>query len=628
MKQILSSQNLSYLLKQAIQCYEKADFDKSISLLAKVLKGDSKNFDALHLTGIILSRQKKFDLAVKYYDKALKINPMNFEVYSNKASSLRELKQYDESLFCYDRSIELNPNNQVAFRNKANLLREIKRNDEADICEKQANNLNAVEPADFYKKGNMHLKNKQYEKAIFCFNQALNKDPHHVDTIVNRGVAYENLNNFEGALSDYEKALKIKPNFFQVLSNKAAVLKKMGYLNDAMLTIEQSIKVENSYAPAYCNQAVIFEELGMLKDAVNSSNQAIRIDPKNEIAYSNKASALKNLNCFDEALENCEKAIQLNPNFYTPVYNRALINLHLKKYKQGWIDYESRINLARSFYLISTKELPVWNGLTCNSLLIYCEEGIGDEIFYVRVLKNINNDIKKITALVDKRSIPIMSRSFPKILFLPRDSKVDKNLYDAQILIGSIPKLLEINPIIHKEEPYLKNNTDLTNKIRINNQFNQSFVCGLSWRSSEKNGQKNIKLRDLEKIITLANCQFVNLQYGDIKTELSQLDKNSQEKLKLIDSIDLFNDIEGLFSLVAACDLVITTSNVTAHVAGAIGKECILLAPYSQGRIWYWHQEQISSWYPTIRIFSQDSSLSWAGALDSALSVLKNKTSN
>ncbi len=628
MKQILSSQNLSYLLKQAIQCYEKADFDKSISLLAKVLKGDSKNFDALHLTGIILSRQKKFDLAVKYYDKALKINPTNFEVYSNKASSLRELKQYDESLFCYDRSLNLNPNNPVVFRNKSNLLREMQKNDEADICEKHANNLNIVETPDFYEKGNAHLKNKQFEKAIFCFNQALNKDPHFIEAILNRGVAYENLNNFEEALSSYEKVLKIKPKFFQVLSNKSAVLKKMGHLNDALLTVKRALEIEPNYAPAYCNQAIIFEELGMLKDSVNSSNQAIRIDPKNEIAYSNKASALKNLNCFDEALENCEKAIQLNPNFYTPLYNRALIYLHLKKYKLGWIDYESRINLARSFYPISTKELPVWNGLTCNSLLICCEEGIGDEIFYVRVLKNINNDIKKITVLVDKRSIPIMSRSFSKISFLPRDSKVDKNLYDAQILIASIPKLLGVNSIIHKEESYLKNNIDLTNKIRVNNQFNQSFVCGLAWRSSEKNGQKNIKLRDLEKIITLPNCKFVNLQYGDIESELSQLDKNTQKKLIQVDSIDLFNDIEGLFSLVAACDLVITTSNVTAHVAGAIGKECILLAPYSQGRIWYWHQEQISTWYPTIRIFSQDSSLSWAGALDSALSVLKNKTSN
>jgi hypothetical protein len=244
------------------------------------------------------------------------------------------------------------------------------------------------------------------------------------------------------------------------------------------------------------------------------------------------------------------------------------------------------------------------------------------------MLNKIRKDVNHITVLIHKKNIPILKNSFPKILFLPRESKVDKNLYDAQILIASLPNLLALNPFIQRKQPFLKDNEALTLKVRQTSPFNKGYVCGISWRSSEKNGHKNVKLKDFEKIFTSSNCQFVNLQYGDIKSELSQLDKNTQEKLKIVDSIDLFNDIEGLFSLVAACDLVVTTSNITAHVAGSIGKECILLAPYSQGRIWYWHQEQISTWYPSIRIFSQDSSLSWAGALDSALSVLKNKTSN
>ncbi|NDC50966.1 MAG: hypothetical protein EBZ72_05995 [Burkholderiaceae bacterium] len=36
MKQILSSQNLSYLLKQAIQCYEKADFDRILKFFGPI----------------------------------------------------------------------------------------------------------------------------------------------------------------------------------------------------------------------------------------------------------------------------------------------------------------------------------------------------------------------------------------------------------------------------------------------------------------------------------------------------------------------------------------------------------------------------------------------------------------
>jgi tetratricopeptide (TPR) repeat protein len=628
MKQILSSQNLSYLLKQAILCYEKAEFDKSLKLLTSVLKADAKNFDALHLSGVILAKQKKFELAIRYYEKAIKINSKNYEIHSNKASCLRELKQYDKSLACYDRSIELNPNNPIALQNKANLLREIKKNTQADLFEKKANQLNETLQINFYEKGNIHLNNNENYLAIKCFDEALKKDPHLTNALINRGNAFEKLKKYSEALDNYAQALRLQPNSPQILSNKAAVLHKLGQTNEALNDLDLAINLDSKYLAAWLNKSVILEEMGDLESAIKCCNQVILIDSKNEIAYSNRSSALKNQNRMDEALKNCDIAIQLNPNFYTPIFNKALINLHLKKFHEGWIDYEVRTKLGRSFYIVPPADLPIWKGKACNSLLIYGEEGVGDEIFFSRMLKKISNDVNQITVLVHRKNIPTLSRSFPKILFLPRESNINKNSYDSQILVGSLPKILGDTLTLNNETPYLKNDIYLTNQIRVDNQFNKSFICGLSWRSSEKNGQKNIKLRDLEKIITLANCQFVNLQYGDIKSELSQLDKNSQEKLKLIDSIDLFNDIEGLFSLVAACDLVITTSNVTAHVAGAIGKECILLAPYSQGRIWYWHQEQISSWYPTIRIFSQDSSLSWAGALDSALSVLKNKTSN
>jgi ADP-heptose:LPS heptosyltransferase len=76
--------------------------------------------------------------------------------------------------------------------------------------------------------------------------------------------------------------------------------------------------------------------------------------------------------------------------------------------------------------------------------------------------------------------------------------------------------------------------------------------------------------------------------------------------------LDLFQDIDGLLALIDACDVIVTTSNVTAHLAGAIGKRAAVLVPHRNGRIWYWHEnDEFSFWYPSLRLFYQNNALTW-----------------
>jgi len=64
--------------------------------------------------------------------------------------------------------------------------------------------------------------------------------------------------------------------------------------------------------------------------------------------------------------------------------------------------------------------------------------------------------------------------------------------------------------------------------------------------------------------------------------------------------------------LCAACDLVITVSNVTAHVAGALGRPVWQLLPKGNGRLGYWFTGRSDSpWYPSMRIFTQQAPGDW-----------------
>ena len=122
------------------------------------------------------------------------------------------------------------------------------------------------------------------------------------------------------------------------------------------------------------------------------------------------------------------------------------------------------------------------------------------------------------------------------------------------------------------------------------------------------------------------DMQFVNLQYGDTAEEIAVLSEKHQQSLYSVPEIDIFNDIDGVLSIISACDLIITTSNSTAHLAGALGKETLLLTPYSVGKFWYWHDiDGVSLWYPSVRVFPQTTQGEWADPINAIKTYLEKR---
>ena len=88
---------------------------------------------------------------------------------------------------------------------------------------------------------------------------------------------------------------------------------------------------------------------------------------------------------------------------------------------------------------------------------------------------------------------------------------------------------------------------------------------------------------------------------------------------------DNFNDIEGLCSIIEACDFIISCSNTNAHLSGALSKKTYLLLPKGKGRLWNWASEGgYSVWYPKTRILQQKNVGDW----HYPISVLKNEIIN
>ena len=160
---------------------------------------------------------------------------------------------------------------------------------------------------------------------------------------------------------------------------------------------------------------------------------------------------------------------------------------------------------------------------------------------------------------------------------------------------------------------------DLVLAKNKNHFLSDKFVCGISWKSTNKDIGiiKSLNLIDLSPLLSIENVVFVSLQYGSTADEIEFVEKNIGIKIHTIDGLDIFNDIDGLVSLISLCDLVVTTSNITAHLTGAIGKKGMVLMPFSKGKIWYWHSGVGPSlWYPSLELVSQSQMNDWTDPIN------------
>jgi hypothetical protein len=210
--------------------------------------------------------------------------------------------------------------------------------------------------------------------------------------------------------------------------------------------------------------------------------------------------------------------------------------------------------------------------------------------------------------MVDARMIPLFKRSFPNMTFMPQNARVRG--FDAQIPIGCIGaefirKLDDIPEYAARN--YLKADPMQIERMRYKiGKAPGELIVGLSWHSGAPRigNHKSVRLPELEPLFKLPNTRFVSLQYGACYGDIDDLERETGYVVEDI-AIDKRNDFDALAGLIMACDVVVTVSNATAHLAGALGKDTYLL---DANKLWYWSNTRQGNnlWYPCVQTFPRD----------------------
>lgn len=294
-------------------------------------------------------------------------------------------------------------------------------------------------------------------------------------------------------------------------------------------------------------------------------------------------------------------------------WTMSLMNLQMRDFEKGWETFDLRWKSKKfDSPRLKTKQ-PQWEPFAgYKDLLVWSEQGVGDQILYCSLLRSLKDYVPELTVMMDARLIPLFKRSFDNIQFIPQNTFVSE--IDSQIPMGSVAKELvrDISDIQRfRADPYLIPDYARASLLRATLGVKEGErLIGISWASGAPRigNHKSASLEDFLPLFRLPNTRFVTLQYGDHYQEIYQLEKDHGVRIEIVPEVDNTQDLDGLAALITACDCVVTVSNVTGHIAGAVGARTFLL---DSNKLWYWNscQGNRNLWYPTVSTYRKDNAI-------------------
>jgi tetratricopeptide (TPR) repeat protein len=408
--------------------------------------------------------------------------------------------------------------------------------------------------------------------------------------------------DYAGALRVAEFGLASAPADPKLLRAMGKVYHQLKHFARAEDWFTALIKHNAPMFDDYLSRATVRNEQSKYPLVIEDLNRAELLNNQSIDLYLKRGGAYWEMRDYVNARRDFEQALALQPNHPDAVWINGLLDLQEGRFETGWPRYEARWRSARfkSNRLVTTK--PQWSpGSGLKRVLVWGEQGIGDQIFYASMLNRLRYETDKVTMLVDPRLISLLSRSMPTIDFLPNTSEVESGDHDSHLPIASIGaqfvKSLDDIPQVASRN-YIKADPERVAALRARLPAGPPLV-GLSWTSAAiKIGpHKSMALETLKPVLGLP-CRFVNLQYVSSITDIG-------DPRIMNPKINTRDDFETLAALLELCDVVVSVSSSTVHLAGALGRPVLLM---DANKLWYWgnKSDDQSLWYPSVTVYPRD----------------------
>jgi tetratricopeptide (TPR) repeat protein len=546
--------------------------------------------EAHYNLGHLLHHAGRIEEAVACYRRALASHPVFAAAHNNLANALKASGRVDEALVHYAEAVRADPRLAGALSNYGTTLRELKR----------------------------------YQEAVPLLERAAQLQPGDAAVLNNLGIAYHELKADDRAVACYRRALELDPGYYDALTNLGNALNALGEAEEAIAAFRSAIALAPAQPNAHSNMGVVLQERGEAQAAMASYRRALELAPDHADALSNMGYLLQEQGRMEEAMEYYRRAVEADRGLARAAYNLGLGLIVRGELAQGWELHERRFDTVPPIALRRGFDVPAFTPAdfgTGQRVAVWAEQGVGDQILYSTLVPEMIARGASAVLEVDPRLLAAFRRAHPDwSLTTPRESQAAFAGCTREIALGSLPRLLRPTRESFAAQPRALLAADPSRAGQYRERLAAPGVktIAISWRSFQPKARAYLqrkKSSHLEAFAALArreDLRLVDLQYGDTAAEREAFAR-AGGRLTRLDELDLFNDLDGVLAAIEACDLVLTTSNVTAHFAGALGKRTLLVYLAGNPPFHYWAAgaEGRSLWYPSVEIVTAPELDAW-----------------
>jgi tetratricopeptide (TPR) repeat protein len=361
------------------------------------------------------------------------------------------------------------------------------------------------------------------------------------------------------------------------------------------------------------HQSEIYSNMGMcIEDtdpdkAIELFKKAQQLEPDNALAIANEGLMWQRLARPDKSVECCTKALRIKPDLIAAKHNRSLANLMLRNFKEGWREYADTLGVKHREK--RDYGLPEWDGKRAGKVVVYGEQGVGDEIMFTSCLGDIKNEV---VLDCDKRLETLFRRSFPDVSvygtrFSDSTPLVDEHELEWQCAIGQLPSFYRRDEKSFTGKAYLKPDPQHVVMYRALFDTFKGKKIGIAWNGGLKNTGKTVRSLNIEDLAPIfdEDNTYISLEYKPVSSDVIE-----QYGLKVFPRVTgKGNDIDELAGLISQLDCVITCCTTVVYIAGALGIPCYVLTPSRPG--YRYHVKGGFPWYNSVYLHRQKTGESW-----------------
>ena len=425
------------------------------------------------------------------------------------------------------------------------------------------------------------------------------------------------LNKFSEAASHYQAAIQIKPDDAASHCNLANARRLSGSLNDALNSARQAVEINPQLAEAHYVLGTIWKDRSRWADALAAYGRALEINPQLTDAMTGTAIVLESIGRPNDATPYFEKAVLQQPDHQQEHLNLAANLLRCGYFIRGWQELEWRridpqSSASRPF------PQPMWDGreLSGETILIHAEQKLSEVIQFLRYVPMVRDRGGRVV-LECPAAIADLARWVDGVAELVIQGNALPPFTVHCPLISLAKVLGTTEQTVPRRQPYLTADpvkvAEWAKKLPDRSAGQR---VGLVWTNGDGINLQHERTRSIDALTALgavSGILLINLcDHGN-----TQLPSG----LKVIDLPDKISDLNAAAALISNLDVVIAVDSPLAHLAGALGKKTCLLLP--ERCEWCWMGDRDDSpWYPSVTLFRQSASRSWAKVIQAIIQTL------